>query len=187
MEKDPETSRPGRTSCDRLSHVTDLSGCRGGAKHSFGKARRGRFHTPTVGSVEAAWFRSAAEPPSSRNAAGSPSSPSPPPVRRWTPDGHSLLCPGPECHQLGTAVRGRTAACWCRGKRQPEVWARRARASRRCCPEMFAGRSWTARRCRSLETDCWTGGTSSAATSDWTSKEEDRFDGGSTGHLKAPR
>lgn len=158
--------------------MTDLSGCRGGAKRSFGRARTGRPRTPAVGSVEAVWFRSVAEPPSFQNAAGNPSSPSPPPVRRWTPGGHSLLCPEPECHRLGTAVRGRTAACWCRGKRQPEVWARRESASRRCCPETFAGISGTVRRCRSLETDCWMGGTSSAATSDWTTKGEDGFDVG---------
>lgn len=160
----------------RLSHVTDLSGCRGGAERSFGKARTGRRRTPAVGSAEAAWFRSAAEPPSFRNAAGSPSSPSPPPARRWSPDGHRRLCPAPGCRRSGTAARGRTAACWCRGTRQPEVWARTESASRRCCPETFAGTSGTARRCRSLETDCWTGGTSSAATSDWTTEGGDGLD-----------
>ena len=163
--------------CQWCGCQTDLWGCRVGAARSSGTARMDRLRRPAAGSAGAAWSRSAAAPPSSPTAAVTPSEPSPPPATGWIPDGHRLPLlspllprrhPRPACHQSGRLAKGRRAACWCRGTRRPEVWARRGWASRRCCPGRFAGRCGRARRCRrchNRETGSWRGGRPSGVTS----------------------
>ena len=159
---------------------TDLWGCRGGAVRSSGTGRMGRLHRPGAGSVWAVWSRSAAAPPSSLNAAGTQSKPSPPPERGWSPGGRHCLfllrClfpqhPGPVCRRSVRSAKGRRAAWGCRRTWRPEVWARRGWASRRCCLGMCAGRCGRATRCRRChrqETGSWRGGRPSSATPGWT-------------------
>lgn len=160
---------------------TDLWGCQGGAARSSGTGRMDQLRRPAAGSAWAAWSRSVAAPPSSRNAAASPSNLCLQPGTGWSPAAHLLLAhlphhsPGPVWCQSGRVVKGRRAACWCLGRRQPEVWAQRGWGSRRCCLEMFVGRYERVRQCRRCHIQetgsCW-GGRSSSATPDWTPEKK---------------